>query len=296
MNATSRDSVSVKVQFGEDIRRFALDSLSYANLVQQLTKCYQLPSSTALVVRYRDDEKDWISMSSDQELGFAATFGNPIMLAITESSVVGQPAMENSDGPRGGHHRCERRRHRHCPPRHCGSFGGPVCSEQDELKRKELKEARREAWRAWREAKGEGFRRHGGGCFDVPERKGEGFRRHGVRLVSDVTVPDQIRFHSGETFLKVWKLRNESSVAWPANLQLVFRRGSQMTSATSIALGKAVLPNEEIELSVPMVAPLIPGDHLCVWRMSADQDGNQCFFGRPLKVKIAVYPASQLAQ
>jgi len=63
---------SVKVSFGDDIRRFTMEGNSFVTLKEIIRSLYHIDSD--LAVKYQDDEEDWINIQSDQELATAFLF------------------------------------------------------------------------------------------------------------------------------------------------------------------------------------------------------------------------------
>ena len=84
-------------------------------------------------------------------------------------------------------------------------------------------------------------------------------------FLGDVTVPDGTVYAPGETFTKTWKLRNVGDCTWTTDYSLVFSTGDQMGGPVSINLPASVGPREEIDLSVDLVAPAIPGSYRGNW-------------------------------
>jgi len=84
---------SVKVSFGEDIRRFSFEGFSFSNLEKDLHLVYQLPPTTQLSIKFQDDESEWITVSSDLELANAFELFPTRPLRITFSLNKEQPAL-----------------------------------------------------------------------------------------------------------------------------------------------------------------------------------------------------------
>jgi len=84
---------SVKVSFGEDIRRFSFEGFSFSNLEKDLHLVYQLPPTTQLSIKFQDDESEWITVSSDLELANAFELFPTRPLRITCSLNKEQPVL-----------------------------------------------------------------------------------------------------------------------------------------------------------------------------------------------------------
>ncbi len=100
----------------------------------------------------------------------------------------------------------------------------------------------------------------------------------------DITVPDGTILSPGESFDKTWLIFNGGTCTWEADYTLGFLSGSQM-SGVPHAVGSAVPPNTQIEVTVSMVAPLEAGSYTGYWQMT-DSAGTK--FGNAIYVMISV--------
>lgn len=107
-------------------------------------------------------------------------------------------------------------------------------------------------------------------------------------FVQDVTVPDGTTFTAGQTFDKIWRLRNSGTCAWGTGYQLVFLTGTAMTTNTAVTL-PATAPGAAVDVKVPMTAPTTAGNFTGTWQMRAP---NGTFFGTRVMVVINVPAAS----
>src|SRR5512134_3372356 len=82
-----------------------------------------------------------------------------------------------------------------------------------------------------------------------------------AQFVTDVTVPDGMRFSPGATFTKTWRLRNIGTCTWTAAYTMVFDSGTQMGTTTSVPFAQDVPPGGTIDLSVNMTAPNTAGNY-----------------------------------
>jgi len=76
--------IQCKVQFGQEFRRFALTTSSYASLLDQLKASFSTDES--LTIKYKDEESDLITISSDAELVFAIELFTGSVLRLIVSS------------------------------------------------------------------------------------------------------------------------------------------------------------------------------------------------------------------
>jgi len=107
------------------------------------------------------------------------------------------------------------------------------------------------------------------------------------RFVKHVTVPDGTVFVAGASFIKTWRFRNEAQEAWPLGSKMLFvgKNSDQMGGPDEVNVGRGVAPGEEVDVSVPLVAPSEPGTYIGFWRM-ADSAGKR--FGQRVRVQIQV--------
>lgn len=108
--------------------------------------------------------------------------------------------------------------------------------------------------------------------------------RYLARFVSDVSVPDGSVSQPGESFIKIWRMRNEGTTAWPDNTRLAFVGGDKLSSHEAVTVPSAQ-PGQEIEIAVDMVAPSQPGRYVSYWRLCLP-DGSR--FGHRVWVDIFV--------
>jgi hypothetical protein len=110
--------------------------------------------------------------------------------------------------------------------------------------------------------------------------------------LADVTYPDGAVVNAGEKISKTWRLRNTGSSAWAAGYALVFVADNRMNGPDSAPLPSA-LPGEEVEVTVPLEAPLAPGIHRSTWR-PRNPEGQ--LFGDTLYAELRVPVSSTTAR
>merc|ERR1719164_425672 len=90
-----------------------------------------------------------------------------------------------------------------------------------------------------------------------------------ARFVRDVTIFDGTQVAPATPFTKIWRLKNSGEVPWPPGTRMLFVGGDQMTTEMSVPLSRAspVLPGEEVDVDVEMVAPSEHGRYLGYWRL-----------------------------
>lgn len=85
-------------------------------------------------------------------------------------------------------------------------------------------------------------------------------------FVSDVTIPDNTEILGGNTFTKIWSLRNDGTCTWTSSYLLVFYSGSLMDGPSSQQLtDDTVAPGETLQVSVALTAPETTGTYTGYW-------------------------------
>jgi hypothetical protein len=289
---------SVKVGLNGEFRRFSHGGFSYKELQDRIREVFQLPPNVDLVVRYVDDEGDLILMSSEQEMKEAVELSkNVLRLQATlknqlaaSTPVVAVAPVAASAVP---------------------VVAAPVdasdkqFSKEEKLRMKEQfkadkiksKEERRLLKQQWREQKG---MHKGGNWKEWRQGKeqwcGRQFPNHMMcnerklvaRHVKDVTVEDGTEIPAGTPFVKIWRIRNEGP-AWPAGCRLFFisHKADNLGGPESVALPiqGELAQNQEIDVSVPLVAPSAPGRYEAFWKFCTPEGRK---FGQRLWVSIVV--------
>jgi hypothetical protein len=72
--------LNVKAFYNEEIRRLALPEPSWEQLKQRLAELFHFPSTTAFQVKWKDEEDDYITLDSDEELSQALRYTDPQQL------------------------------------------------------------------------------------------------------------------------------------------------------------------------------------------------------------------------
>lgn len=107
-----------------------------------------------------------------------------------------------------------------------------------------------------------------------------------LRFVRDITFPDGTIVTPGQSFRKVWLIRNDGKFNWPEGVVLVNAGGDLMTSSSDC---KEPLPSiaadQEAEISIPLTAPRAPGLYTCYFRAQT-KEGQ--LFGHRLWANVLV--------
>lgn len=88
-----------------------------------------------------------------------------------------------------------------------------------------------------------------------------------VTFVADITVPDGQLVTPGQAFTKTWRLRNTGSCAWDSRFSLIYFTGEKFGDVLSVPLPRVVYPGQDVDISVPMVAPSELGTYTSEWRL-----------------------------
>jgi len=107
-----------------------------------------------------------------------------------------------------------------------------------------------------------------------------------LSFVEDVTIPDDTNIPAGDTFDKIWKLRNEGTCTWTTDYDVVFDGGNIMAGPPSAPLPNSVPPNGTVDVEISLTAPGSDGTHRGDWKLRAPDgavfalgdDGETPFF------------------
>jgi hypothetical protein len=99
------------------------------------------------------------------------------------------------------------------------------------------------------------------------------------------SITDDTTFKPGETFTMTWRLKNTGTSTWTSEYLLRYYSGDTFSAPKEIAIGREVLPEEEIDISIQMKAPANPGSYSSVWVMSNENRSN---FKEPVYIRIKV--------
>merc|ERR1719217_1867719 len=114
-----------------------------------------------------------------------------------------------------------------------------------------------------------------------------------ARFVRDVTIFDGTQMAPATPFTKIWRLKNTGEVPWPPGTRMLFVGGDQMTTEMSVPLARQtpVLPGEEVDVVVEMVAPAELGRYLGYWRLTGPFMKRK--FGQKVWCHVQVVDPSQ---
>lgn len=107
-----------------------------------------------------------------------------------------------------------------------------------------------------------------------------------VAFVKDVNIPDGTSFVPGETFTKIWRLKNRGTCTWTPDYMLVYTSGTQMGGTTAVRLPGGVAPGQTVDVSILLTAPSSSGLYTGYW-MLRNPSGE--LFGSGEKANIPFY-------
>jgi len=149
-NNNQENKLVIKLTLSDDIRRVSVDSksLSFPSLLRTIGRIYKALSDDDvknLVIRYQDNEGDWITLESDEEISEALSFvkeDRVLRLTLSPKKQV----EDGSDWSRGG----------------CGKW-------------KKWHEARQEKWKKWQQFHNQALLQGGQDQAAGSEAQNEGF-------------------------------------------------------------------------------------------------------------------------
>lgn len=113
-------------------------------------------------------------------------------------------------------------------------------------------------------------------------------------FVADITVPDGSPVRCAAELTKVWRIRNAGAVPWLGRRLVRYGPcgGTAIISSTAQVPIPDTQPGEEIDISVGIQAPAVPGTTMALWKM-VDMAGRIVFptLEHGLYVLITVVPA-----
>jgi hypothetical protein len=83
----------------------------------------------------------------------------------------------------------------------------------------------------------------------------------------DVTIQDDTQMLPGQTFTKVWRLRNSGTCTWSKDYSIAVFSGESMDAPSSVPLPNKVEPGGSMDISVDLVAPGTAGSYQGNWKL-----------------------------
>ncbi|MBQ4512104.1 MAG: hypothetical protein II969_03860, partial [Anaerolineaceae bacterium] len=95
-----------------------------------------------------------------------------------------------------------------------------------------------------------------------------------AEFIEDVTVPDGMVFDPGESFTKVWRLKNTGTCTWNRSYRVVSSGLFHMGGSQYAYLTGNVEPGETVDISMDLTAPVVYGDFKSEYLL-VDGNGNR---------------------
>ncbi|WVZ13012.1 hypothetical protein V8G54_017542 [Vigna mungo] len=107
------------------------------------------------------------------------------------------------------------------------------------------------------------------------------------QFILDVNVLDGTMMAPSTAFTKIWRMRNNGTVAWPKGTKLVWIGGDKFSDSHSVDLEvqDGVPIEKELDIAVDFTAPRRPGRYTSYWRL-ATSSGHK--FGQRVWVLVQV--------
>lgn len=113
-------------------------------------------------------------------------------------------------------------------------------------------------------------------------------------LVSE-TPPDKTVFVAGNSFLKTWRIQNNSDCTWTTDYKIIFWNGDLMGGAYSYNFPQFLPPGESADVSIFLAAPEVAGTYKSEWMLQTP-DGRNFGMGAyqsPMWTEIVVVGANE---
>ncbi len=120
-------------------------------------------------------------------------------------------------------------------------------------------------------------------------------------FIRDVTIPDGTRLDPGESFTKIWRIRNAGTCTWTSEYSMVLVSGSALQGSKVKTLPGPIAPEEVVDLSLDLQAPLERGSYEGFWQLRNAQgavfgvgaDANSTFW---VLIKVGPEPEPKITE
>jgi len=308
--------VVVKVEYEGDIRRVTLldEKNGFAGLVATITELYATGLPKSWILKYKDEDGDFITVTSDRELSEALATAKQTLLRLyikeqatpvpvniknvvveedkkvpekIEPPKPQEPAKPSTTFKPRHQALCD-----NCDEQIVGiRFKCAICPDYDLCEKCEKLGTvhKHHAFaRLYSPADKVSFPSPTATSTIPPPATEEPAApkiRYHSRFVKDVTIPDGTKIEAGARFIKTWRLRNNGNHEWPEGTTLVNIGGDFLGQVESVPVARRARPDEEVDISVEVEAPRNPGRYVSNWRLSTP---NGMHFGHKVWVSITV--------
>ena len=262
-------------------------------------KIFPSQNVSDMIIKYKDEEGDIITVSSDTELKEACEIYRDLKKVLFLIAVPREPSETHTDFAAGDADRHSSKAFATGPdpsgmcgrPRvHFGwrsGMGNMMGYFRGHCRGRGLGQffrgrGRGRGWRCGRGRRGGRGNHRWNGAGNVVPKKLQ------CRFVRDISVPDASVLSPGQKFTKAWRVSSGDS-SWPEGCHLVYVQG-ELLGATAHRFPVPATPqNTEISLSIEFQAPAKPGRYTSYWRM-VEPSGRR--FGHRIWVDAIVKTAT----
>ncbi len=114
---------------------------------------------------------------------------------------------------------------------------------------------------------------------------------HDAEFIEDVTMPDYTAVERGDTFVKLWRVRNSGSCTWTPAYEIVYAQGNPV-EWTALPVTSIVRPGEVSEVGITAVSPETPGTYQSWFQLASEE--NAAFGAQLLLLFEAPKPATDI--
>jgi hypothetical protein len=90
-----------------------------------------------------------------------------------------------------------------------------------------------------------------------------------AEFVEFLSMSNNVRLEPGVNFTQVWRIRNAGTCTWTPDYQFVFEDGNQMNSPDTTPLHEEVPPDQTIDISLVLRAPMEADAYTSNWMLKA---------------------------
>ena len=105
-------------------------------------------------------------------------------------------------------------------------------------------------------------------------------------FVQDITYPDGSIVGRGNTFTKIWRIKNAGTCTWTTSYELVYVSGEKFGAKNTVSLPVSVAPGKTFDLSIPLTAPNLDGRYKGYWLL---RNGSGVEFGFGERADSTIY-------
>jgi hypothetical protein len=110
------------------------------------------------------------------------------------------------------------------------------------------------------------------------------------KFIADVTLADGCTVRPGEQLNKTWRVRNTGPERWPIGTRIAHVGGDSLGGPLQGVAVPLALPNDAVNITVPLVMPTQPGRYTSHWRLMTPHPEN-AKFGHRFWVTVNVLPS-----